>query len=95
LGFGTLPTNGQLITVQGISLLSTAANFGCGTLVAGSQAGYEGVVVIPSHSEATVAVATTQLPTVTASTPSTAVSTSSVTLENTNSVPINANYAIW
>lgn len=95
LGLGSLPNSGMALTVQGSNVISAAGNFGCGVLLAGSISGYEGAVFIPANSSSTVAIATAQLPTVTAGVNTSAVSTSQVVLNNAGGGDSTVQYAIW
>ncbi|WP_213805765.1 hypothetical protein [Granulicella sp. dw_53] len=95
MGLGSLPNGGVALTVQGNSLLSQSGNFGCGVLVAGSQAGYEGAVFAPANGTATVAISAAQQPTVTSSLPTLAADANNVVFNNAGGGAINALYAIW
>ncbi len=94
-GLGSLPNSGEGITVHGNGLFSTSAALGNGVLVPGSQAGYEGIVAVPANSTASVAVSTAQIPNVTSTIPTSAVSTTDVVFGNQNSFNDNSQYSIW
>lgn len=95
VGLGSIPNSGQSLTVQGQSLISASAQFEGSVLVAGSQAGYEGSIYVPAGGSASVAISTSQIPTVTSqSGQPQSVSTTSVVLGSTGTSG-NVQYAIW
>jgi hypothetical protein len=95
LGLGSLPNNGQKITVLGASVLDSDARFADGTLKPGVPAAYYGQLSIPAYGSANVAISTAQAPSVTSTYPATIVTTSSVTFANSAGSAVTNNYSIW
>ena len=95
MGLGSLPVNGQAITVQGSGFLDPSGNLGSGVLTPGSQAGYEGSFA-PGTFSATVTISTSQQPTVSSSIPPISVTTTAVSfLTPGGQVTTTITYSIW
>jgi hypothetical protein len=76
MGLGSLPINGQALTVQGNGFINLFGDLGTGVMVPGSQDGYEGTLTSGGFT-AVVTIITTQQPIVTF--PTTTVTTTEVT----------------
>jgi hypothetical protein len=92
LGLGSLPNSGQALTVLGISVLSPDARLQDGMLRAGAPAAYSGSVSAPVGTSATVAISTTQNPTVTSTVNPDSITTTAVVFPGNGS---STTYSIW
>lgn len=95
LGLGSLPNNGQQITVLGASVLDSNARFADGTLKPGVPAAYYGLLSIPAYGSANVAISTDQAPSVTSTYAPSAVTNTSVTFANSAGSDVTNTYSIW
>jgi hypothetical protein len=95
LGLGSLPNNGQKITVLGASVLDSNARFADGTLKPGVPAAYYGQLSIPAYGSANVAISAAQQPSVTSSIAASIVTNSFVTFPNSAGNDVTSTYSIW
>lgn len=95
LGLGSLPNNGQKITVLGASVLDSNARFADGTLKPGVPAAYYGQLSIPAYGSANVAISTAQQPSVTSSISPSSITTNYVTFPNGSGSDVTNTYSIW
>jgi hypothetical protein len=95
MGLGSLPVNGQALTVQGNGFINQFGDLGSGVLGPGGQIGYEGVFA-PGAFSAVVTISTTQQPTVSSTIPPISITTTQVAfLTPGNTVSSTINYSIW
>lgn len=95
MGLGSLPVNGQALTIQGNGFVNQAGDLGDSILGPGGQVGYEGAFA-PGAISAVVTISTTQQPTVSASQPPVSITTNQVSfLLNGETVQSTINYSIW
>jgi hypothetical protein len=86
---------GQAFTFQGLGIITSGAYFATSLATAGSASSLTGTVVIPISSSGSVGYSVPQVPSVTADTPPTDVSTSAAQWTNTTGADESINYNIW
>jgi len=95
MGLGSLPVNGQALTVTGNGFINAFGDLGDGTMGPGTQSGYEGSVA-PGGFTAVVTISTNQQPIATYD--GQVVATSITTTEVVLALPsggFSVNYSIW
>jgi hypothetical protein len=102
MGLGSLPVNGQALTVQGNGFINQFGDLGSGVMGPGSQSGYEGSVA-PGGFTAVVTISTVQQPVTTfpsAGQPGNSVTVSSITTTEVvfalpSGYSTSITYSIW
>ncbi len=95
LGLGSMPIQGQKITVLGSAVLDSNARFPDGSLRPGVPAAFYGSVYVPAGSTVNVSVSTMQPPTVSSILPPAAVSNSNISFPNTTPNDVVNTYSAW
>ncbi len=95
MGLGSLPVNGQALTVGGNGFLNQDGDLGNGVLNPGAQAGFEGIVTASGSGgfSVVVTISTAQQPTVTSNAPVSSITTRTVVF--LTSAGFVVNYSIW
>jgi hypothetical protein len=102
MGLGSLPVNGQALTVQGNGFISQFGDLGSGVMGPGSQSGYEGSVA-PGGFTAVITISTVQQPITTfpsgglpgSSISATSITTTQVVLALPSGYSSSVTYSIW
>lgn len=92
LGLGSLPVNGQALTVQGNGFVNQEGNLGNGVLTPGGQYGFEGIFT-PGAYTATITISTTQQPIATSTAPITSLTTTTIAFLTTSGISVT--YSAW
>jgi hypothetical protein len=95
MGLGSLPVNGQALTIDGSEFINAFGDLGAGSMGPGTQSGYEGSVS-PGGFTAVITISTNQQPIATfnGQVVATSITTSEVVLALPSGV-FSVTYSIW
>jgi hypothetical protein len=96
MGLGSLPVNGQALTVHGNGFINQFGDLGSGVMVPGTQSGYEGSVS-PGGFTAVITISTAQQPiaTIPGGITATSITTTEVVLALPSGFSSSITYSIW
>ena len=96
MGLGSLPVNGQALTVTGNGFIDQFGDLGDGVMPPGTQSGYEGTVA-PGGFNAVITISTAQQPvaTIQGGVTATSITTTEVVLAFPSGFSSSITYSIW